>query len=255
MKIMSNKWYRFECQAAREQWLERVLKISSNITVAEQCLHASALKYNTRTYSINYRTKIREDYYHLYELYTWTSDNKYNKDVEENMGPDITDISVDNTPKYNKEMEEKMRLGIIGAPINGTSYNNPLIDNYVNKIITQLRNKYDAEKDKVIEASLVGKAARNYLNTLISQQQPFEIQPEFSSLVPFSSLSDAEQRRINYLAEQEDKEITELKARMRELQYLISIADTYEQKEKLFKKYGILTSEVKTTTDKIKKSK
>lgn len=229
MKITPNKWYRFECKAAKDQWLSQALEIIPDVLINQSCLHAQALKLNTNTNCINYRTKIRKDYYHLYELYTWTSDNKY---VEENMEPD---------------MITKQQYGYYES-------NNPLIDDYVSKTIKQLRDKYRAERDEIIEASLVGKAARNYLNAL-TLKQVGSIIPDLQSLVPFDSLSDVEQRQIRRIGEQEDKEIDELRARMRNLQYLISIADTYEQKEKLFKKYGILDSEVKTITDKIKKSK
>ena len=228
MKITPNKWYRFECKAAKDQWLSQALEIIPDVLINQSCLHAQALKLNTNTNCINYRTKIREDYYHLYELYTWTSD----KEMEENMEP------------------------VMGTKGQYDYYesNNPLIDNYVNKTIKQLRDKYQAERDEIIEKSLVGKAARNYLNAL-TLQQPLSVKPELQSLVPFNCLSDAEQRDIRRLNEQEDKEINELRTRMRNLHYLVSIADTYEQKEKLFKKYGILDSEVKTVTDKIKKSK
>lgn len=235
MKLTTNKWYRFECQAARDQWLSQAIEIIPNVLIPQACLHAQALKLNTNTNCINYRTKIREDYYYLYELYTWTSDNKY---VEENMEPDmITKHYIDNTPKYGYYES-----------------NNPLIDDYVSKTIKQLRDKYRAERHEIIEASLVGKAARNYLNAL-TLQQAVSLKPELESLVPFDSLSDAEQRHLRRIGEQEDKEVDELRARMRNLQYLVSIADTYEQKEKLFKKYGILDTKVKTTTNKIKKSK
>ena len=235
MKITPNKWYRFECQAARDQWLSQALEIIPDVLINQSCLHAQALKLNTNTNCINYRTKIRGDYYHLYELYTWTSDNKY---VEENMEPIMgTMLDADSASKYGYYENS-----------------NPLIDDYVSKTIKQLRDKYRAERDEIIEASLVGKAARNYLNAL-TLQPTISIIPELQSLVPFDSLSDVEQRQIRRIGEQEDKEIDELRARMRNLQYLISIADTYEQKEKLFKKYGILDTEVKTIIDKIKKSK
>lgn len=229
MKITPNKWYRFECKAAKDQWLSQALEIIPDVLINQSCLHAQALKLNTNTNCINYRTKIRKDYYHLYELYTWTSDNNY---VEENMEPD---------------MLTKHQYGYYES-------NNPLIDDYVSKTIKQLHDKYRAERDEIIEASVVGKAAKNYLNAL-TLQQPFSVKPELQSLVPFDSLSDVEQRQIRRISEQEDKEVDELRARMRNLQYLISIADTYEQKEKLFKKYGILDTDVKTIIDKIKKSK
>lgn len=229
MKLTPNKWYRFDCQAARDQWLKKVIEMMPNVLINQSCLHAQALKFNTNTNCINYRTKIREDYYYLYKLYTWTSDNKY---VEENMEP---------------VMGTKCQCGYYES-------NNPLIDNYVNKTIKQLRDKYQTERDEIIEASVVGKAARNYLNAL-TLRQPLSVKPELQSLVPFNSLSDAEQSHIRKLNEQEDKEVEELRTRMRNLHYLVSIADTYEQKEKLFKKYGILDTEIKTVTDKIKKSK
>lgn len=228
MKITPNKWYRFECKAAKDQWLSQAIEMMPNVLINQSCLHAQALKLNTNTNCINYRTKIREDYYHLYKLYTWTN----NKEMEENMEPD---------------MITKHQYGYYES-------NNPLIDDYVNKTIKQLRDKYQTERDEIIETSVVGKAARNYLNAL-TLQQPLSVKPELQSLVPFNSLSDAEQRDIRRLNEQEDKEVNELRTRMRHLHYLESIADTYEQKEKLFKKYGILDSEVKTVTDKIKKSK
>lgn len=234
MKITPNKWYRFECKAAKDQWLSQAIEMMPNVLINQSCLHAQALKLNTNTNCINYRTKIREDYYHLYELYTWTSD----KEMEENMEP------VMGTMHY---ADSASRCGYYES-------NNPLIDNYVNKTIKQLHDKYQAERDEIIETSLVGKAARNYLNAL-TLQQPLSVKPELQSLVPFNCLSDAEQRDIRRLNEQEDKEINELRTRMRNLHYLVSIADTYEQKEKLFKKYGILDTEIKTLTDKIKKSK
>lgn len=234
MKLTPNRWYRFDCQAARDQWLNKTIEMMPNVLINQSCLQAQALKLNTNTNCINYRTKIREDYYHLYELYTWTN----NKEMEENMEPVMGTMHyADNAPK----------CGYYES-------NNPLIDNYVNKTIKQLRDKYQAERDEIIEASVVGKAARNYLNAL-TLQQPFSVKPELQSLVPFNFLSDAEQRHIRRLNEQEDKEIDELRTRMRNLHYLVSIADTYEQKEKLFKKYGILDTEIKTVTDKIKKSK
>lgn len=69
MQLKEDKWYKMECKAARDQFIQRVIDRHSGVTIPDGAWDAQCLKYNSSTDSINYRRTYSEHWAGPMETY------------------------------------------------------------------------------------------------------------------------------------------------------------------------------------------
>lgn len=214
MKIRPDKWYRFKCNAAREEFIEKLLDEHIVLNQITSEIHrAECLRYNSKTSAINYRTAYNPYYNESYEIYHFQG-------------------------KEENKMNDSFKIGpTVGIDPVVAKYD-VIVENYYGEKLNNIRERYKAGREDVIKNSVLGKAATVYYNTF-KELAPFSVLPKFEDLVPYELLSTSEKETLSKLSNAEDEEREKLRREREEVMYLISICDTFEQKIKVYDRYGI----------------
>lgn len=214
MEIKPDKWYRFLCKAAREEFIHKILdKYFVFNQIPPEAYEAECLKYNSKTNAINYRTTYNAQYNICYETY-------YVQGKEED------------------KMNDNFKIGpTVGTDPVVARYD-VIVENYYGEKLNNIRERYKAGREDVIKNSVLGKAATIYYNTF-KELAPFSVLPKFEDLVPYELLSTSEKETLSKLSKAEDEEREKLRREREEVMYLITICDTFEQKIKVYERYGI----------------
>lgn len=137
-------------------------------------------------------------------------------------------------------MENKIKLGCPEYEDRAICKCDPILDHYYEDNRTKLEKEYLENRRKAILETSIGKIAHQYI-TEVSLRSKFA--PDLEALVPDECLPIETRRYLDELATELNNDVAALNRRCEEIRYLLSIADTYEQKEAIYIRTGLLQKE------------
>lgn len=114
---------------------------------------------------------------------------------------------------------------------------NNLVDREMDKQRDVVNKEFNALRETYIKGTVAGKLIKKFVDDLNKQEN---VEAKFDNVFEMYMLSDKDNEGLEAILEQESKAVKEVVDKFRELKGLLGITDTYEQKEKLLKEYGIL---------------
>lgn len=118
-----------------------------------------------------------------------------------------------------------------------------ILEHYYEDNRTKLDKEYSENRRKAILETSVGKIANQFI-TEVSLISKFA--PDLEALVPDECLPIETRRYFDELSTELNNNVMALARKCDEIKYLLSIADTYEQKEAIYVRYGLLKKENNT---------
>lgn len=205
MKIEPNVWYKFANTADKLEFLNRAKMAGAISEICEEYLNAEYLRIMLDPLRLNYRTTYNQQY--MLECKVFTVNRKVND--EENKvirSENKMDIKTLINKKRDKEMSD---------------------------LIANLNNSVKNANKKFV----IGEKA-DELADLIMANSTATI--DFRSFIPSEAIPLSVKREIEHLEKLARDEEAVINNKYDELEALLSITETYEQKIKLLKKYNII---------------
>ena len=214
MKIRPDRWYRFECNAAREEFIEKLLDEHIVLNQITSEIHkAECLKYNSKTNAINYRTTYNAQYNIGYETY-------YVQGKEED------------------KMNDNFKIGpTVGTDPVVANYD-PIVENYIKKEINKIQQEGQKQREKIIAGSTLGKIAKSYYEAM-ETIKPGCYHDSIESMVPFDFLNEEEQKKIHNINEKEYARRQELSELREVVMFKLSFCKTLREREGVYDEYGL----------------
>lgn len=214
MEIKPDKWYRFLCNAAREEFIHKVLdKYSVFSQISPEAYNAECLKYNSKTNAINYRTTYNAQYNICYETY-------YVQGKEEN------------------KMNDSFKIGpTVGTDPVVANYD-PIVENYLKKERNKIQQEGQKQREKIIAGSTLGKIAKSYYEAM-ETISPGCYHGSIESMVPFGFLSEEEQKKIRDINEKEYARCQELSELREVIMFKLSFCKTLREREDVYGEYDL----------------
>lgn len=236
-----NTWYIFENKNDKRYFLEYARKLGAlkdkiNVYPTE-FLNAECLRIKINNgYVINYRTTYCPE---AYDLQNAKPFGKAERDfiLQEVFGNNTVEINsiIGEAFAVNHTINNK-NLGEI--KMNNNIMLEELIVKARNKEFENCNNKRAEALDKEYAKCEIGKQAQ-LLAFLIEANTTLKV--NYTDYFTISMLPLNAQRGISQINEKYDNELKAIEDKYRELMTLLSLCDTYEQKEKLLKDYKIIT--------------
>lgn len=214
MEIKPDKWYRFLCKTAREEFIHKVLdKYFVFSQIPPEAYEAECLKYNSKTNAINYRTTYNARYNICYETYyvQGKEEDKMNDNFK--IGPTVETDPV--VAKYD-----------------------PIVENYLKKERNKIQQEGQKQREKIIAGSTLGKIAKNYYEAM-ETISPGCYHGSIESMVPFGFLSEEEQKKIRDINEKEYARCQELSELREVIMFKLSFCKTLREREDVYDEYDL----------------
>lgn len=214
MEIKPDKWYRFECHAAREEFIEKVLdKYIVLNQISSEIHRAECLRYNSKTSVINYRTAYNPHYNESYEIYHFQG-------------------------KEEDKMNDNFKIGpTVGTDPVVAKYD-PIVENYLKKERNKIQQEGQKQREKIIAGSTLGKIAKNYYEAM-ETISPGCYHGSIESMVPFGFLSEEEQKKIRDINEKEYARCQELSELREVIMFKLSFCKTLREREDVYDEYDL----------------
>lgn len=207
MNIEYNVWYKFANMADKKEFLNRAKMAGIISEIREEYLNAEYLRIKLDPLRLNYRTTYNEQY--MLECKIYTAEKYHIESNEENKiigSKNKMDIKLLINKKLNKEMEDLI------ANLNDST-----------------KNAY--------KSFVIGEQAEKLADLIMANST---LTLDFRSFIPQEVIPLNVQREIENLDKLARAKEAEINNKYDELEALLSIAETYEQKVKLLKKYHII---------------
>ena len=214
MEIKPDKWYRFECTAAREEFIEKLLdKYIVLNQISSEIHRAECLRYNSKTSAINYRTAYNPHYNESYEIYHFQG-------------------------KEENKMNDSFKIGpTVGTDPVVAKYD-PIVENYLKKERNKIQQEGQKQREKIIAGSTLGKIAKNYYEAM-ETISPGCYHGSIESMVPFGFLSEEEQKKIRDINEKEYARCQELSELREVIMFKLSFCKTLREREDVYDEYDL----------------
>lgn len=231
--FLTNQWYRFADNTLKQKFLAEAIsnggRFASETKMDAEC-------YNFKTYSsskrvICYKTKYA-DYPDVRDIITYTAEPAETTSVRcikmSKIWPLITEAEeklIKQSKKENKNMD---------AMIN-------TIKSFKQKRRNEICDKATEAEDEAMKSAEAMKAlskAVEIINKNLEGERSNKLQA--TDILSFSMLSVKELAKLHKIDEDKRSALSELDRTLTELEELLAIADTFEQKEELLVRYGIL---------------
>lgn len=207
MNIEYYVWYKFANMADKKEFLNRVKMAGIISEIREEYLNAECLRIMPDPLRLNYRTTYNQQY--------------------------MLECKVFTVGKYHEESNEENKVIRSENKMNIETLINKKRDKEMSDLIANLN---DSTKN-AYKSFVIGEQAEK-LADLIMANSTLTI--DFRSFIPQNVIPLNVQREIENLDKLARVKEAEINNKYDELEALLSIAETYEQKVKLLKKYHII---------------
>lgn len=201
MKIEPNVWYKFANMTDKEEFLNRARMAGAISEIREEYLNAEYLRIMLDPLRLNYRTTYNQQY--MLECKVFTVNNEENKVIRSENKMDIKTLI---NKKRDKEMSD---------------------------LIANLNNSVKNANKKFV----IGEKADELADLIMANSTAII---DFRSFIPSEAIPLSVKREIEHLEKLARDEEVVINNKYDELEALLSITETYEQKIKLLKKYNII---------------
>lgn len=144
---------------------------------------------------------------------------------------------IDDEIMYKGEIEMEKMADVNKNKIQG------LIDDYYSNEVEECEKKFDKVREQILKNSYIGKAAQDFVNvynTLALTKVGQNNKKEYKEFVYTSALTEEEIKSLADNDKNRAEKLGEIHATRKELIALLSITETYDQRIKLLKKYGVI---------------
>lgn len=205
MKIEPNVWYKFVNTADKLEFLNRAKMAGAISEIREEYLNAECLKIALDPLRLNYRTTYNEKY--MLECRVFTVNRKVNDEE-------------------NKVIRSENKMDI-----------KTLINKKLDKEMSDLIANLNDSVKNANKSFVIGEKASELADLIMANSTTVI---DFRSFIPSEAIPLRVKREIEYLEKLARDKETEINNKYDELEALLSITETYEQKIKLLKKYHII---------------
>ena len=205
MKIEPNVWYKFANMADKLEFLNRAKMAGAISEICEEYLNAECLRIMLDPLRLNYRTTYNQQY--MSECKVFTVNRKVNDEE-------------------NKVIRSENKMDI-----------KTLINKKRDKEMSDLIANLNDSVKNANKSFVIGEKASELADLIMANSTTII---DFRSFIPSEAIPLRVKREIECLEKLARDKETEINDKYDELEALLSITETYEQKIKLLKKYHII---------------